>query len=42
MRHFDWQLLDPQNPFQTDNYSLFRDSGMRMRVTVAAPLPSAA
>lgn len=41
MRHFDWQLLNPENPIQSKNWNLFRDLGLHMRVTKAAPLPTA-
>lgn len=32
-RHFDFQLINPQNPMQSTSYLLWVDLGLEVRVT---------
>ncbi|KAK8877454.1 hypothetical protein PGQ11_002400 [Apiospora arundinis] len=38
LREFDFQLLEPQRPLRSESYALFRDSGLKVRVTRAADM----
>lgn len=33
LREFDFQLVEPQQPLITESYALFRDTGLKVRVT---------
>ena len=35
LRAFDFQLLEPLRPMISESYALFRDYGLKVRVTVA-------
>ncbi|KAK8073572.1 pisatin demethylase, partial [Apiospora phragmitis] len=35
LREFDFQLMEPQHPLRSESYALFRDSGLKVRVTKA-------
>lgn len=35
MRHFDFQLADPRNPWDSQSYSIFVEKNMWVKVTEA-------
>jgi hypothetical protein len=35
LRAFDFQLVEPLNPMTSDSHAVFRDHGLKVRVTMA-------